>query len=95
MNSKTNKAPGIFFTYEYINLKTNKVLRIFLTHEYIIILRDYLNLLVNPSSTQAYFKSYKESKKYLYLYKKDISNTRIIILLVFSLYKYKYFLDSL
>ena len=58
MNSKTNKAPGIFFTYERV-----------------IILRDYLDLLVNPSSTQAYSKSYKESKTFLYPYKEDTSNT--------------------
>ena len=58
MNSKTNKTPGIFFTYEYI-----------------IILRDYLNLLVNPSSTRAYSKGYKESKTFLYPYKEKASNT--------------------
>ena len=58
-----------------MNLKTNKAPRIFLTYKYIIILRDYLDLLVNPFSTQAYSKSYKEFKKYLYLYKKDTSNT--------------------
>ena len=58
MNSKTNKAPGIF-----------------LTHEYIIILKDYSDSLVNPSSTRAYSKGYKESRKYLYSYKEDTSNT--------------------
>ena len=58
MNSKTNKAPGIFFT-----------------HEYIIILRDYLDLLVNPFSTQAHSKSYKESKTFLYPCKENTSNT--------------------
>jgi hypothetical protein len=58
MNSKTNKAPGIFFT-----------------HKYTIILRDYLDLLVNLSSTRAYSKGYKESKTFLYSYKENTSNT--------------------
>jgi hypothetical protein len=58
-----------------MNLKTNKALRIFLTYKYIIILRDYSDSLVNPSSTQAHSRGYKESKKYLYLYKENTSNT--------------------
>ena len=58
MNSKTNKAPGIF-----------------LTHEYIMILRDYLDSLVDPSSTRAYSKGYKESKTFSCPYRKDTSNT--------------------
>ena len=58
-----------------MNSKTNKAPRIFLTYEYIIILRDYLDSLINPSSTQAYSKGYKESRKYLYLYKENTSNT--------------------
>jgi len=58
MNSKTNKAPGIFFT-----------------HERAVILGDYLDLLVNPFNTWAYSKGYKESRKYLYLYKENTSNT--------------------
>ena len=57
-----------------MNLKTNKAPKIFFIHEYIIILRDYLNLLVNSFSTRAYFRSYKEFRKYLYLYREDTSN---------------------
>ena len=58
MNSKINKAPGIFFT-----------------HERAVILRDYLDLLVDPSSTRAHSKGYKESKTFLYPYKENTSNT--------------------
>ena len=58
-----------------MNSKTNKAPRIFLTYKYIIILRDYLVLLVNPSSTQVYSKSYKESKTYLYSYREDSNKT--------------------
>ena len=58
MNSKTNKAPGIFFT-----------------HEYIIILRDYLDSLIDSSSTRAYSKGYKESKTFLYPCKENTSTT--------------------
>ena len=59
-----------------MNLKTNKAPRIFFTYKYIIILRDYLDSLVNPFSTQAYSKGYKESKTFLYSYKENTSNTR-------------------
>ena len=58
MNSKTNKAPGIFFTYKHV-----------------VILRDYSDSLINPSSTQACFKGYKESKTFSYPYKEEASNT--------------------
>ena len=58
-----------------MNLKTNKAPRIFLTHKYIIILRDYLDSLVNPFNTWVYSRGYKESRKYLYSYKENTSNT--------------------
>ena len=58
-----------------MNLKTNKAPGIFLTHEYIIILRDYLDSLINPFNTWAYSRDYEESRKYLCLYKENTSNT--------------------
>ena len=58
-----------------MNSKTNRVPRIFLTYKYTIILRDYLALLVNPSSTRACSRSYEESKTYLYPYREDSSKT--------------------